>query len=232
MKPGHTFTIEPMINEGKCAALILLRNLLLEVAPVCVWLLRLVIDAGMWKDITWPDNWTAATVVRHTHFCIGDSPLLYHLLMCFLYWQAFNIRGIVTDIACKTLNLLKQEKCVGTVFLFPWMFLTPSFWKWFEKDSLLFTNFFGEWPCCDLASNPLLCDFLQDGKRSAQFEQTLLVTDTGYEILTLRPDEGGKPHFMTQGIWVSFSLFLLLWTLWTANWLKVMYVYMCIYIWI
>jgi methionyl aminopeptidase len=25
----------------------------------------------------------------------------------------------------------------------------------------------------------------QDGKRSAQFEQTLLVTETGYEILTL-----------------------------------------------
>ena len=42
-----------------------------------------------------------------------------------------------------------------------------------------------------------LC-FSQDGKRSAQFEQTLLVTDTGYEILTARPDEGGKPHFMTQ----------------------------------
>lgn len=31
MKPGHVFTIEPMIN------------------------------AGMHKDITWPDNWTAVT---------------------------------------------------------------------------------------------------------------------------------------------------------------------------
>lgn len=69
MKPGHTFTIEPMINEGN------------------------------WRDVTWPDKWTAVTV---------------------------------------------------------------------------------------------------DGKRSAQFEQTLLVTETGYEILTQRPDHGGKPHFMTS----------------------------------
>ncbi|OAF70443.1 hypothetical protein A3Q56_01811 [Intoshia linei] len=35
-----------------------------------------------------------------------------------------------------------------------------------------------------------------DGKRSAQFEQTLLVTETGCEILTLRQENNGKPHFM------------------------------------
>lgn len=39
---------------------------------------------------------------------------------------------------------------------------------------------------------------VQDGKRSAQFEQTLLVTETGCDILTLRPDADGKPHFMTS----------------------------------
>ena len=33
MKPGQTFTIEPMISEGT------------------------------WKDVTWPDNWTAVTTV-------------------------------------------------------------------------------------------------------------------------------------------------------------------------
>ena len=38
----------------------------------------------------------------------------------------------------------------------------------------------------------------QDGKRSAQFEHTLLVTETGCDILTLRPDDGGRPHFMSQ----------------------------------
>ncbi|KAK3089840.1 hypothetical protein FSP39_006979 [Pinctada imbricata] len=69
MKPGHSFTIEPMISEGT------------------------------WRDEMWPDNWTAVT---------------------------------------------------------------------------------------------------QDGKRSAQFEHTLLVTDTGCEILTRRRDNDGKPHFMDK----------------------------------
>ncbi|TMS38143.1 hypothetical protein L596_004933 [Steinernema carpocapsae] len=36
----------------------------------------------------------------------------------------------------------------------------------------------------------------KDGKRSAQFEQTLLVTDTGCEILTQR--KSGQPWFMDQ----------------------------------
>lgn len=31
MRPGHTFTIEPMINEG------------------------------VWNDVHWPDDWTAVT---------------------------------------------------------------------------------------------------------------------------------------------------------------------------
>lgn len=67
MKPGHCFTIEPMISEGT------------------------------WRDISWPDDWTAVT---------------------------------------------------------------------------------------------------EDGKRSAQFEQTFLVTETGYEILTRRRENGGRPYFM------------------------------------
>ncbi|KAK2492863.1 hypothetical protein MC885_011736, partial [Smutsia gigantea] len=37
----------------------------------------------------------------------------------------------------------------------------------------------------------------RDGKRSAQFEHTLLVTDTGCEILTRRLDST-RPHFMAQ----------------------------------
>ncbi|XP_068705433.1 methionine aminopeptidase 1-like [Montipora capricornis] len=69
MKPGHTFTIEPMISQGT------------------------------WRDEIWPDNWTAVT---------------------------------------------------------------------------------------------------QDGKRSAQFEQTLLVTETGCDILTIRPDDNGRAHFLSQ----------------------------------
>lgn len=37
-----------------------------------------------------------------------------------------------------------------------------------------------------------------DGKRSAQFEQTLLVTETGCEILTRRRDKNGQPWFMDK----------------------------------
>ena len=35
-----------------------------------------------------------------------------------------------------------------------------------------------------------------DGKLSAQFEETLLVTETGVEILTKRRNNGGQPYFM------------------------------------
>ncbi|XP_064416198.1 methionine aminopeptidase 1 isoform X2 [Latimeria chalumnae] len=38
----------------------------------------------------------------------------------------------------------------------------------------------------------------RDGKRSAQFEHTLLVTETGCEILTRRLEEKGQPHFLSQ----------------------------------
>ncbi|XP_067671266.1 methionine aminopeptidase 1-like [Haliotis asinina] len=69
MKPGHCFTIEPMISEGT------------------------------WRDEMWPDNWTAVT---------------------------------------------------------------------------------------------------QDGRRSAQFEHTLLVTETGCDVLTRRLDKNGQPHFMDK----------------------------------
>lgn len=69
MKPGHSFTIEPMISEGT------------------------------WRDEMWPDNWTAVT---------------------------------------------------------------------------------------------------QDGKLSAQFEHTLLVTDTGVDVLTQRRSNNGQPHFMDK----------------------------------
>uniref|UniRef100_A0A4W3I423 Methionine aminopeptidase n=1 Tax=Callorhinchus milii TaxID=7868 RepID=A0A4W3I423_CALMI len=38
----------------------------------------------------------------------------------------------------------------------------------------------------------------KDGKRSAQFEHTLLVTETGCEILTRRLEDDGRPYFATQ----------------------------------
>ncbi|XP_066251886.1 methionine aminopeptidase 1 isoform X1 [Euwallacea similis] len=38
----------------------------------------------------------------------------------------------------------------------------------------------------------------KDGQWSAQFEQTLLVNDTGCEILTRRREKNGQPHFMDK----------------------------------
>ncbi|XP_062902965.1 methionine aminopeptidase 1 isoform X1 [Mobula hypostoma] len=38
----------------------------------------------------------------------------------------------------------------------------------------------------------------KDGKRSAQFEHTLLVTETGCEILTRRLEDNGRPYFASQ----------------------------------
>ena len=35
-----------------------------------------------------------------------------------------------------------------------------------------------------------------DGKLSAQFEQTMVVTDTGVEVLTARPGKLHTPYFM------------------------------------
>ena len=38
----------------------------------------------------------------------------------------------------------------------------------------------------------------QDGRLSAQFEHTLLVTDTGVDVLTQRRTNNGQPHFMDK----------------------------------
>ena len=63
MKPGHTFTIEPMISEGESHTLTPSHHhtLTLYTSPF------LHVLAGTWRDVTWPDNWTAATVVSVVH---------------------------------------------------------------------------------------------------------------------------------------------------------------------
>jgi methionyl aminopeptidase len=38
----------------------------------------------------------------------------------------------------------------------------------------------------------------RDGKRSAQFEQTLLITETGVEVLTINRENGDKPWFLNK----------------------------------
>lgn len=94
MKPGHAFTIEPMICEGN--------------SPVFYIYIKkhepfhfkiVFFSPGVWSDQLWPDNWTAVTV---------------------------------------------------------------------------------------------------DGKLSAQFEQTMIVTENGVEVLTARPGKEKIPYFMEQ----------------------------------
>ena len=36
----------------------------------------------------------------------------------------------------------------------------------------------------------------QDGRLSAQFEHTLLITESGCDVLTKRLERDGQPHFM------------------------------------
>ena len=52
MKPGQTFTIEPMIN------------------------------AGTWRDVTWPDDWTSTTTVSHSGAAAGKCSGFF--CFCFL----------------------------------------------------------------------------------------------------------------------------------------------------
>ena len=50
-----------------------------------------------------------------------------------------------------------------------------------------------------MSSSYLICITLhvsQDGKLSAQFEQTMIVTDTGVDVLTARPGKRHTPYFM------------------------------------
>ena len=42
----------------------------------------------------------------------------------------------------------------------------------------------------------LIVRITQDGSLSAQFEQTMVVTDTGVEVLTARPGKRHVPYFM------------------------------------
>ncbi len=48
MKPGHSFTIEPMINAGMINELI-------------VYQYNTFLLLGTWRDILWDDNWTSVT---------------------------------------------------------------------------------------------------------------------------------------------------------------------------
>lgn len=52
MKPGHCFTIEPMISQGKNKHLLWLGY---------INFLKTEYFVGNWRDVLWPDDWTAVT---------------------------------------------------------------------------------------------------------------------------------------------------------------------------
>lgn len=55
MKPGHAFTIEPMISEGESGD----ENFVVRIRSSSLFFCIVLI--GVWTDTTWPDNWTAVT---------------------------------------------------------------------------------------------------------------------------------------------------------------------------
>ena len=60
MKPGHSFTIEPMINHGRYNT-----SLLMQTCGVNFHI-------GTWKDVTWPDDWTSTTAVSISSYRLCD----------------------------------------------------------------------------------------------------------------------------------------------------------------
>ena len=60
MRPGHCFTIEPMINEGE---FLFFSFLCCFVLFVCFFLIIFCPSStGTWHDMTWPDDWASTTV--------------------------------------------------------------------------------------------------------------------------------------------------------------------------
>ena len=50
-----------------------------------------VCDAGVWRDITWPDDWTSATAVRNQDMLL----LTINLNVCILFFIGWEeIRSI------------------------------------------------------------------------------------------------------------------------------------------
>lgn len=84
MKPGHSFTIEPMINEGAYGPVDMECSLIPPPPPSCPpspLPPPSPFVTGTWRDVTWPDQWTAATVVG-TKLLSACFPLTVSSLAC------------------------------------------------------------------------------------------------------------------------------------------------------
>lgn len=77
MKPGHSFTIEPMINQGTVIARARASR---ERGREPVMMSMYV---GTWRDVTWPDNWTSTTTVS---WCVCHNVCVWRI-ECVSGWQ-------------------------------------------------------------------------------------------------------------------------------------------------
>ena len=91
MKPGHAFTIEPMISEGKDSGVSKRKDVLNQKA---------LSISGVWTDTTWPDNWTAVTT---------DGKLS----------AQFEQTMVVTDNGVEVLTARKGDKAHVPYFMDP-----------------------------------------------------------------------------------------------------------------
>ncbi|CAG0890809.1 unnamed protein product [Darwinula stevensoni] len=115
------------------------------------------------------------------------------------------------DVAC-TCNVVEFLNELGFKLDFEYMLKGQVFRKGRMKITL--SKIFRETPKTQSYSHKLGCldvgtwrdqlwpddwtSVTQDGKLSAQFEHTLLVTDDGCDVLTRRLTEDGLPHFMAK----------------------------------
>ena len=148
-----------------------------------VWLVNFDKIIGTWRDEIWPDNWTAVTQVWNSFCAMYSNPKQLSVNEMVLPSEEPQALDNDRNMCLDNGSLLYMSPVIVTI----WILLTDL------KKKLVTAHL------CHLNTGDDFNMFsLQDGKRSAQFEQTLLVTETGCDILTIRPDDNGRPHFLSQ----------------------------------
>lgn len=113
------------------------------------------------------------------HRLFHTAPNVPHYASKFLIIHRFNINSIF----CINLSLFIENTAVGVMKAGNVFTIEPMISEGTWRDE--------QWPDNWTAVT-------KDGLYSAQFEQTLLVTDTGCEILTKRRTNDGNPWFLDQ----------------------------------
>ena len=136
-----------------------------------------MINVGVWGDQTWPDNWTSVTQVRQT--------LLPRVYLIPQNRYLSKLRGDIEKshpFECKiSIKPSKSSKItLKTLCKYPPL-------SHINKE---------DYTVYSIHIHLSIFPITQDGSLSAQFEQTMVVTDTGVEVLTARPGKRHVPYFM------------------------------------